>query len=341
MKKQLLLLTFSVLTTLSWSQNNGNGNTNGNGIGNGNNQNYIYQNGNVGIGTTNPTVKLDVNGNMKVDSSMIVLDSLFVQNKIRVGNELKVEGGAKFQNVTINGVTTMPNLGYNPNPETFSILVTKTDGTVMRTGPSALFVLPPSIATDPNFCHPTSQYRNAPYWTSSFDKLTTLCDSVKVGIATLSPRVNLDVDGTTFSTRLFLGNADPLNTTAGLFYNLRAPYVDDNLDRDLFIIENMNRQLLSLNNNGLLRTREVRIDAESWADYVFQPSYTLLPLSEVAAYIAENGHLPDVPSEAEVKAEGINVAEMDALLLQKIEELTLYTIQLEERLKAMEQKSGN
>ena len=62
------------------------------------------------------------------------------------------------------------------------------------------------------------------------------------------------------------------------------------------------------------------------------------PLSEVEKYIDKKKHLPNVPSEAEVKEKGINLGEMDAILLQKIEELTLYIIDLEKRLKILEHK---
>ena len=64
-----------------------------------------------------------------------------------------------------------------------------------------------------------------------------------------------------------------------------------------------------------------------WADYVFEDSYKLRPLSEVEAFIKENKHLPDIPSAETVVEEGIDVAAMDAKLLQKIEELTLYVIE--------------
>jgi hypothetical protein len=57
----------------------------------------------------------------------------------------------------------------------------------------------------------------------------------------------------------------------------------------------------------------------------------LTPLSEVEAYIKEHQHLPDLPSEEEVRANGIDVAQMNALLLKKIEELTLYVIELEKK----------
>lgn len=83
--------------------------------------------------------------------------------------------------------------------------------------------------------------------------------------------------------------------------------------------------------NGTVTAREVVVTATGWADYVFQPDYRLRPLREVRDYIQSHRHLPDIPSEAEVKANGVSVGEMQAKLLAKIEELTLHLIQAEER----------
>ena len=82
--------------------------------------------------------------------------------------------------------------------------------------------------------------------------------------------------------------------------------------------------------DGIL-TEKLKVGLKStsdWADFVFSPQYKLMPLDSVESYIKENNHLPDVPSAEEVKNSGIDVAEMDATLLQKIEELTLYVIQI-------------
>jgi hypothetical protein len=67
-----------------------------------------------------------------------------------------------------------------------------------------------------------------------------------------------------------------------------------------------------------------------WSDYVFDPEYKLRPLSEVSAFIREHRHLPDIPPAAEVQRSGVNLGEMQAKLLAKIEELTLHMIQAEE-----------
>lgn len=64
----------------------------------------------------------------------------------------------------------------------------------------------------------------------------------------------------------------------------------------------------------------------SWPDYVFKPGHTILSLPEVEKFVKENNHLPDIPSAGEVKSQGIDLGQMDAKLLKKIEELTLYMI---------------
>ncbi|MEO1254727.1 MAG: hypothetical protein AAFY41_07570, partial [Bacteroidota bacterium] len=80
--------------------------------------------------------------------------------------------------------------------------------------------------------------------------------------------------------------------------------------------------------NGKLLTEEVKVQlSENWPDFVFESNYDLLTLEEVEEHINENGHLPEIPSEVEVTEKGINLGEMDAKLLQKIEELTLYLIE--------------
>ena len=82
-----------------------------------------------------------------------------------------------------------------------------------------------------------------------------------------------------------------------------------------------------------IRTERVKVDLQTaWADYVFEADYNLKSLSEVEAYIKQNGHLPDVPSAEEVAANGIELGEMNVKLLEKIEELTLYVIELEKKI---------
>jgi hypothetical protein len=82
--------------------------------------------------------------------------------------------------------------------------------------------------------------------------------------------------------------------------------------------------------NGSIKAREVIVTANNWPDYVFDPAYRLAPLRDVQAFIAENGHLPGVPSAAKVAQDGVPLGELGATLLRKIEELTLHQIALEQ-----------
>lgn len=85
--------------------------------------------------------------------------------------------------------------------------------------------------------------------------------------------------------------------------------------------------------DGKATFTEVEVKAFSnWPDYVFSNNYNLPSLDSVETYIKSNSHLPNVPSAKEVETNGINVGQMDAILLQKIEELTLYNIELSKQL---------
>jgi len=71
---------------------------------------------------------------------------------------------------------------------------------------------------------------------------------------------------------------------------------------------------------------------------VFDKNYRLLTLKEVEEFIKENHHLPDVPSEKEVAENGIDVEEMDGILLKKIEELTLYIIEQNKEIESLKKE---
>ena len=97
----------------------------------------------------------------------------------------------------------------------------------------------------------------------------------------------------------------------------------------------------SLAVGGGIITDEVLIkDVGAWHDYVFGKNYGLMPLNELKAYISENQHLPDVPSEKEVMENGIELSEMQGILLKKIEELTLYTLKQQEMLEQLQKQNA-
>ncbi len=79
-------------------------------------------------------------------------------------------------------------------------------------------------------------------------------------------------------------------------------------------------------------------NTSAWADYVFDADYPLLDLQKVEAFIKKEGHLPEVPSASEIVQNGINVGEIEATLLKKVEELWLHLIELNEKNKALNAK---
>ncbi|VVV01467.1 hypothetical protein [Mesonia oceanica] len=91
--------------------------------------------------------------------------------------------------------------------------------------------------------------------------------------------------------------------------------------------------------NGEIRAKEIKVET-GWSDFVFENTYQLPSLKEVENHIQQKGHLKDIPSAKEVEENGIFLGEMDAKLLQKIEELTLYTIAQEKKILSLEKQNS-
>lgn len=125
---------------------------------------------------------------------------------------------------------------------------------------------------------------------------------VKVGIGMSNPQYRLDVKGV---------------------FNMRVAYNSPSMKIN-------NRNFLELDNQGqfVLNEFKIKYDNETqWSDRVFEEHYNLLSLKEVSDFIGVNKHLPNIPSAKEVVDNGVSMNEMVSKLLEKVEELTLYTIQ--------------
>jgi hypothetical protein len=124
------------------------------------------------------------------------------------------------------------------------------------------------------------------------------------------------------------------NTVVVPFYRLVI-----NSDGKVGIGTDSPTELLSVNGN--IKSKKVIVTQTGWADFVFADDYRLLPLAEVEKFIKQHRRLPDIPSQNEVDEKGIDVGEVQARLLQKIEELTLYVIELERKLSAQQEELEN
>ncbi|MEO0727593.1 MAG: hypothetical protein AAFZ63_23825 [Bacteroidota bacterium] len=90
--------------------------------------------------------------------------------------------------------------------------------------------------------------------------------------------------------------------------------------------------------DGDIKARRVKVTAEDWPDYVFEAGYELRDLQTLQAYLDQHGHLPEVPSKAEAEQNGVYVNDMQVVLLRKVEELTLYTIDQQEQIQQLQEQ---
>jgi hypothetical protein len=130
--------------------------------------------------------------------------------------------------------------------------------------------------------------------------------------------------------RLLIGNP-PSNTTA--FLSIKTNGTNDGFE---VIGSTGNRDFL-VTNAGYVFAREIRVKAGSIPDYVFESNYKLRSLNEVETYYKTYKHLPEVPCEAEIVKENLNLGEMTTILLKKIEELTIYVVEQQKEINKLKE----
>jgi hypothetical protein len=296
----------------------------------------ITSGGNWGIGLSDPLAKLHINST--VSSQVPFRVDL-------IGSPRLVVNGAGL--VGINTTVPQKNLHVEGNE-------------ILSTGVQAGFQFrnrgSSSVADDWVWY---SQDNIARFWRAGYGDMMGITTAGNVGIGTLNPAARFEVNrsigaalvakftnSSTTGDRTALidiqngnnvlwrygvgGTGNGLGINNGQFYIERAgigSVLTINTSGNVGIGTNVPDSYYKLSVRGPIRATEVRVNT-GWADYVFEKDYRLQPLAEVEAYIKENKHLPDVPSAAEVEQNGINVGEMNAVLLRKIEELTLHLIEL-------------
>jgi hypothetical protein len=310
---------------------------------------YNTNTGNIGIGNMIPAYKLDVSGDVRISGALMVyrIKPLPGDSAIRFGDSTIIfQGGNRMYPTAVGtirgmGIGSYTAWGYGVNSVAIGTYVRTGTGT----GPQGDYsvVIGHGLSSAP-LNNTTS---NSLMIGFNSDKPTFFVGPSSgagtfgnVGIGTTSPAYSLDVSGTINGT-LILQNGQPVMhwtaTNGDIFYSGGSVGIgvagNNSFNGCPTSICPSGRYLLAV--GGGIRAKSLKVEP-LWSDYVFDSSYVLMPLDSVSGYIQTHHHLPGVPSAAEVQANGIDVGETQALLLAKIEELTLYMIELQKQNAAMQ-----
>ena len=263
-----------------------------------------------------------VKGNMRVETNARVL------NNVRVDQNIRVDGTSN-----LNGNVKMPNIGGLGNgainSQNFEILVKTQNGGVKKL---SLIDLVSSFYGKEDCNNPYNTIEN-PIWSNGTNKIyTNECNLVNVGIGTNNPAYKLDVKGVTFSQRLLVGKAGALTTALINGFDITN-------SRDLIQLGVQNAQTgnqpevrFKITHDGTVFVKELRVrQVQNFPDYVFKTNYKLMSLYDLEKYIKQYNHLPNMPTAEEVERDGASVGEIQRVLVEKVEELTLYNIELKKQ----------
>lgn len=275
----------------------------------------LASNGDLGIGTTSPSAKLDVVGNAEINGNFDVNGDGLFDGSVDVTNDLNVTGDI-YENgqsvLTQGNYASTLNAQYLPKSggiisgnvtaNTGSLLQLKMTGDYDQIkfevpGENRYWIMSKTQGTSDRAFALYSPEDGGffTYWQEGSGDM--IVNKGSIGIGTPSPSAKLDVNGTSnFTGRM------------------------------------------TVDNDVIAKKLRVTADPTLVPDYVFQPDYNLTSLAEVEAFIKANSHLPNVPNAKEIGANGQDVGFMQLRLLEKIEELTLYTIEQEKRLETQDER---
>ncbi|MGB5666477.1 MAG: fibronectin type III domain-containing protein, partial [Maribacter sp.] len=243
-----------------------------------------------------------------------------------------VTGYEVFQNGTsigtTLGATTFNVIGLNAvTPYAFTVFAEDAAGNV------SLVSNPVNINT--TFVHYTTENANMTsidWQARDINASRDILVNRNLGIGTINPIYELNVDGTINASEILV-NGLPLQNSSiwnqsgsDIFYNTGNVGIGTN---------NTQGYRLAVAGNVIAESMKVELQV-NWPDFVFTKNYGLPSLETVEQHILEKGHLLNIPSAKDVAENGLDLGEMNAKLLQKIEELTLYTIQQEKRINNLE-----
>jgi hypothetical protein len=302
---------------------------------------FIDNANNVGIGINSPLAMLHVNGTAKILRGLTVGEALYpasfgVFGPSVLNGTLKVTGLQSNQTPTSMIVADMDgNLGVAPVPVGDNMgnceatqNLKMGDNCIVNSTPSDNPIRPDG-----------SRYCEGLHFdTDNNMVLETGATATLTLVSNANTKSQLWVGNWTsggYGLVCNYNNTPEGNQTGGIYWDKNNPQAAINFNNTKVGIGVMPPSLGNYNlyvKGGIL-TEEVKVQLEQdWPDFVFKSDYKLQSLKNVETFIAKNQHLPDLPSAESVKKDGINLGEIDSILLKKIEELTLYIIQQQKQI---------
>jgi len=324
--------------------------------------NYLtmLNNGDVGIGKTNPQYKLDVNGDAASDN-LHTNNIYFHDTKMKIAN---INVGL----VTKEGDGTVEEGGKDSGGEGTDPPINITDIiTIQSNGRVGIGVTSPQATLDV-----AGNIHALSLTLAEKGKMKNLEVTNRLGIGTADPKVNLQIgniwtfyDGSTNKIigrnsywngsnfeRIQQGFASQITFDGDgniMFHTAATGSAGSNISSWNTVAVKNNGTVgigttdpgdFKLKVDGVINCKELVVTAggqnkggdDEWPDYVFGDDYTLRSLDEVASYIEQHQRLPEIPSAADVAEKGVSMLEINTLLLKKVEELTLYILQQNEKM---------
>ncbi len=346
----------------------------------------VAQDGQVGIGTSVPSARLQINGASGEDvlevrpfgtttpslrvtngGDVVVGDEAGVSAKLTINAEgedafrVRTDGGTRFmvaQDGQVGVGTSVPSArlqingasGENPlevrsfGTTTPALRVRNTGEVIVgnETGASAQLTVNAEIGEDPLRLR-----------VDGFTRALLRSDG-NMGIGIASPAARLHVSGSDNN-----GSAATFRVTSGTQNMLFDGNEIDTINTSMFLNNNSSENVILVQNGGGVGIGTTNIPADSllavdgkvmceevevqlsqnWPDYVFADDYRLMSLEQLEKHIATEKRLPGIPAAAEVQSSGINLGNMQTMTIEKVEELTLYVLQLNRRLDGLEREN--
>ncbi len=300
----------------------------------------LLPNGDVGVGTSNPSAKLEIVKNSGTDAVGLRLTNSSWASHMATSLEFKTGGKKSVPTSKISSIMNgagnagdrlgffVQNNGTNPNNnslvEKLSLLPNGDVG-VGTSNPNAKLEIVKNSGTDAVGLRLTNSS-----WTSNMATSLEFKTGGKKSVPT--SKISSIMNGA--------GNA---GDRLGFFVQNNGTNPNNNsLVEKLSLLPNGDVGIGTINPNGWklavngkIRAKEIKVETNNWPDFVFEKNYLLPTLKEVENHINVKGHLKNIPSAKEIEENGVLLGDMNSKLLQKIEELTLYTIQQQKEIEKL------